>query len=58
LVAELQAAIQEFLDAWNEEPTPFRWTKTADEILANVARYCFRTLNDRGIPVETSADDS
>ena len=57
-VEELQAAIQEFLDAWNEEPTPFTWTKTADEILANVARYCFRTLNDRGIPVESSADDS
>lgn len=57
-VEELQKAIQEFLDAWNDEPTPFRWTKSADEILANVARYCFRTLDDRGIPVGISRDDS
>ena len=44
-VKELQAAINEFLDAWNENPKPFKWTKTADEILANVARLCCDTLN-------------
>lgn len=44
-VNELKAAIEEFLDAWNEDPTPFKWTKTADEILANVARFCCETLN-------------
>lgn len=43
-VKELKAAIKEFLDAWNENPTPFKWTKTADEILANVAKLCCETL--------------
>ena len=44
-VKELNTAIDEFLVAWNENPTPFKWTKTADEILANVARFCCDTLN-------------
>lgn len=43
-VRELERAIQEFLDAHNESPTPFRWVKTADEILAKVARYCADTV--------------
>ena len=43
-VKELEAAIYEFLDAHNEEPSPFKWTKTADDILANVARFCCRTI--------------
>lgn len=45
-VQELQDAIQDFLDAWNDEPKPFKWVKTADQILANVASYCYRTLED------------
>ena len=43
-VAELQAAIQEFVDAYHENPTRFKWTKTADEILAKVAGICERIL--------------
>jgi transposase len=43
-VTQLKAAIHEFLDAWNDAPKPFKWTKTADEILANVASFCYRTL--------------
>ncbi|MGH7527344.1 MAG: IS630 family transposase, partial [Gemmatimonadales bacterium] len=31
----------------NKDPTPFIWTKTADEILASVARYCQR-ITDSG----------
>jgi putative transposase len=44
-VKELKADIEAFLDTWNEEPTPFKWTKSADDILANVARFCCDTLN-------------
>ena len=40
--AELEAAIYRYLDI-NEDPKPFVWTKTADEILASVARFCQRT---------------
>lgn len=43
-VLELEAAIREFLDVRNEDPKPYVWTKSADEILANVARFAQRTL--------------
>lgn len=36
----LEDAIHAFLENNNEEPTPFKWTKSADEILENLARYC------------------
>ena len=42
-VRELEAAIAEFIAAHNEAPKPFVWTKTADEILANIARFAERT---------------
>lgn len=40
---QLKKAIQDYLDAHNEEPKPFVWTKTADEILASIARFATRT---------------
>jgi transposase len=43
-VRELERAIYAFIDAANDEPKPFNWTKSADEILASVARFCQRTL--------------
>lgn len=39
---ELERAIREYVSITNEAPTPFIWTKTADQILASVARYCER----------------
>ena len=33
-VADLKAAIAEFIDAWNDRCEPFVWTKTADEIVS------------------------
>ena len=42
---ELEAAIYRYLDVTNEDPKPFVWTKTADQILASVARLCRRTLD-------------
>lgn len=40
----LEAAIYHYRDVINEHPKPFVWTKTADEILSNVARFCLRAL--------------
>ena len=40
---ELEAAIRRYLDETNQHPKPFIWTKTADEILENLARFCQRT---------------
>lgn len=43
--AELKAAILAYVAIHNENPRPFIWTKSADQILASVARYCRRTLD-------------
>lgn len=47
-VADLIEAIQEFIDAHNEDPKPFVWTKTADQILDKVARFCGGVLDRHG----------
>jgi transposase len=39
---QLEQAIRQYLALHNESPKPFVWTKTADEILASVARFCKR----------------
>lgn len=44
-VKALETAIWEFIDAHNEAPKPFVWTKSADEILASIARFAQRTLD-------------
>jgi transposase len=43
-VKDLEAAIKEFLAVTNEAPKPFKWTKTADEILRKLARTCEETV--------------
>ena len=42
-VKELEQAITEYIDVHNDAPKPFVWTKTADEILASIARFAQRT---------------
>src|SRR5213080_2968397 len=42
---ELETAIGRYIEVTNERPRPFVWTKTADEILASVARFCLRISN-------------
>lgn len=39
----LETTIRNYIDVHNEKPKPFIWTKTADEILDSVARFCQRT---------------
>ena len=41
-VRELEAAALHYIEASNTRPRPFVWTKTADEILDAVGRYCAR----------------
>ena len=40
---ELEEALRHYLETYNQNPRPFVWTKTADQILAAVARFCKRT---------------
>jgi transposase len=44
-VAQLEAAIRDFIDTHHANPKPFVWTKTADQILENIARFAQRTLD-------------
>ena len=41
-VKDLEADIMKFVESYNENPKPFKWTKSADEILASVKRFCHR----------------
>jgi len=44
---ELIAAIRTWIEDWNDNPRPFVWHKTADEILDSLAAYCSR-ISDSG----------
>ena len=44
-VAELRNDINNWVEHWNQNPRPFVWHKTADEILDNLAGYLQR-IND------------
>jgi len=42
---ELEQAIRDYLAANNRNPRPFVWTKTTDQILESIKRFCMRTSN-------------
>lgn len=42
-VQALERDVREWVRAWNENPRPFKWTKTADQILSSLARFLQRT---------------
>src|ERR671937_1582952 len=41
-VSQLEADIRSFIDRHNQNPRPFKWTKSADQILASVKRFCHK----------------
>ncbi|WP_043652676.1 hypothetical protein [Streptosporangium roseum] len=41
-VQTLEADIRDWISQWNEDPKPFVWKKTAEEILESLTRYCRR----------------
>ena len=46
-VRDLNTDIRAWIDTWNDDPRPFVWTKTADQILDSIARYCERINESR-----------
>jgi transposase len=44
-VRQLNADIRAWIDTWNDNPRPYVWTKTANQILASITNYCTR-IND------------
>jgi transposase len=55
-VEELAAAVLAYIERHNAEPKPFRWTKSADEILGGVARFCSRTLAVYGSDLKRTSE--
>ncbi len=47
-VASLHDAITTFIDQHNADPKPFRWTKSADDLLASIERFCHRVTPEPG----------
>jgi transposase len=41
-VRQLNTDIRAWIETWNDDPRPFVWTKTADQIVDSIARYCER----------------
>ena len=46
-VGQLNADIRAWMKTWNEDPKPYVWTKTAEQILESITRYCTR-INESG----------
>jgi transposase len=46
-VAALKADISAFIDAHNQNPKPFKWIKSADQILASIERFCLRNTTNQ-----------
>ena len=44
-IEALEAAIRRYIEATNADPHPFVWTKSADDILDSVRRFCQRTMD-------------
>jgi hypothetical protein len=42
LFAALNTALEDWIRLWNEDTQPFTWTKTADQIIDRICRYCSR----------------
>ncbi len=52
-VSQLERAIREFIDAHNQEPKPFIWRKSADDILASIARFADLTNKIHASPIRS-----
>jgi hypothetical protein len=46
-VAALENDVRDWIKAWNDDPKPFRWNKTADEILNSLTKYMARISGAR-----------
>jgi transposase len=46
-VRQLNTDIRAWIETWNDDPKPFVWTKTADQILESITRYCTRINESR-----------
>jgi transposase len=50
-VRQLNNDIRAWIDTWNDNPRPYVWTKTADQILESIGNYCTQINDSRHKPV-------
>ena len=48
-VVQLEKDIRQFIQTDNRDPKPYTWTKSADDILASIRRFCERTAQAHGL---------
>ena len=48
-MVQLEKDIRRFIEVGNRDPKPFTWTKSADDILTSIRRFCERTAQAQGI---------
>ncbi len=51
-VVQLENDIRRFIEVGNLHPKPFTWTKSADDILTSIRRFCERTAQAHGLVQE------
>lgn len=54
-VRSLERDIRDWIAHWNEDPKPYVWVKTADHILAALARYCERVSAAAATPAAANS---
>ena len=45
---ELATALEDWIKTWNANARPFKWTKTAGQIIDRICRYCSRISDPTG----------
>jgi hypothetical protein len=45
---ELTTALEDWIKTWNANAKPFKWTKTAGQIIDRICRYCSRISDPTG----------
>ncbi len=54
-VAALQDTITAFIDHQNADPKPFRWTKSANDILASIERFCMLNVTNTETSIQRTS---
>ena len=57
-VKALESDIRTFIEVHNENPKPYKWVKSADQILASVKRFCEKIEKTHELltPIQESGD--
>lgn len=51
-VVQLEKDIRRFIQVGNRDPSPFTWTKSADDILKSIKRFCEHTATAHGLATQ------